>query len=89
MLFCHFRFNLDPLGKCSDEDLWTSLEIAQLRATVTSLEAGLGKVLVANPFMILKAVDKIIIGIKPKQFTKIIIAIKPYMVTSNGERLMV
>ncbi|XP_033643756.1 ATP-binding cassette sub-family C member 8-like [Asterias rubens] len=35
------RFNLDPLGKCSDEDLWTSLEIAQLRATVTSLEAGL------------------------------------------------
>ncbi|XP_071810168.1 ATP-binding cassette sub-family C member 9-like [Asterias amurensis] len=35
------RFNLDPFGKCSEEDLWNSLEIAQLKATVTGLDAGL------------------------------------------------
>ncbi|XP_022080967.1 ATP-binding cassette sub-family C member 9-like isoform X2 [Acanthaster planci] len=35
------RFNLDPHGKCSEEELWTALDIAQLKTVVTELDAGL------------------------------------------------
>ncbi|XP_071490287.1 ATP-binding cassette sub-family C member 9-like [Diadema antillarum] len=35
------RFNLDPLGERSDDEIWQALEIAQLKAVVTGLEKGL------------------------------------------------
>ncbi|XP_071510282.1 ATP-binding cassette sub-family C member 9-like, partial [Diadema antillarum] len=35
------RFNLDPLGEKSDDEIWQALEIAQLKAVVTGLEKGL------------------------------------------------
>ncbi|XP_072027036.1 ATP-binding cassette sub-family C member 9-like [Amphiura filiformis] len=35
------RFNLDPEGSCNDEELWKSLEIAQLKTLVSNLEQGL------------------------------------------------
>ncbi|XP_022104006.1 ATP-binding cassette sub-family C member 9-like [Acanthaster planci] len=35
------RFNLDPLGQCSEEELWNALEIAQLKATVSEIGQGL------------------------------------------------
>ncbi|XP_063235793.1 multidrug resistance-associated protein 1-like isoform X1 [Bacillus rossius redtenbacheri] len=36
------RQNLDPFEKLSDEDVWTALEHAHLRAFVKGLQAGLG-----------------------------------------------
>ncbi|XP_078462060.1 ATP-binding cassette sub-family C member 2-like [Lampetra planeri] len=35
------RMNLDPFGHHSDEELWSALEMAHLKAHVRSLEAGL------------------------------------------------
>jgi len=35
------RSNLDPFGKCSDDDLWTALEHSHLRTFVKSCDAGL------------------------------------------------
>ncbi|XP_038068240.1 ATP-binding cassette sub-family C member 8-like [Patiria miniata] len=35
------RFNLDPHGKCSEDELWTALDIAQLKAVVSELDTGL------------------------------------------------
>ncbi|XP_078469326.1 ATP-binding cassette sub-family C member 2-like [Lampetra planeri] len=35
------RMNLDPFGHHSDEELWSTLEMAHLKAHVQSLEAGL------------------------------------------------
>ncbi|KAH9270061.1 hypothetical protein BASA83_007891 [Batrachochytrium salamandrivorans] len=35
------RYNLDPFGTCSDTDLWASLESANLKEHIASLEGGL------------------------------------------------
>ncbi|XP_071807652.1 ATP-binding cassette sub-family C member 9-like [Asterias amurensis] len=35
------RFNLDPFDKCSDEDIWEAIGIAQLKNTLSNLPNGL------------------------------------------------
>jgi ABC-type multidrug transport system fused ATPase/permease subunit len=37
------RENLDPRGKYSDEQLWSALELAQVRSTASALPGGLGQ----------------------------------------------
>ena len=41
-MFQH-RYNLDPEGMKSDDDIWKSLEIAQLKHLITQLPSRLGE----------------------------------------------
>ena len=42
--FCVARFNLDPFDKCTDQEVWEAIGIAQLKGTVSNLPDGIGKV---------------------------------------------
>lgn len=44
------RFNLDPYGNHSDEEIWKSLEQAHLKAFVASQESGLDHLVAEGEF---------------------------------------
>ncbi|XP_030838922.1 ATP-binding cassette sub-family C member 9 isoform X2 [Strongylocentrotus purpuratus] len=44
------RFNLDPMGDRTDDEIWQSLEIAQLKTVVTELNLGLAELI--NSFIV-------------------------------------
>lgn len=37
-----FRYNLDPSGLKTDNELWEALDVAQLKEVVSNIDAGLG-----------------------------------------------
>jgi len=39
------RYNLDPLGHCSDEEIWQCLELANLRPVIEAMDNGLDSII--------------------------------------------
>ena len=66
--FMLLRHNLDPEDKKTDMELWEALETAQLKATVSKLENGLGKDNVIN-YLSLKVYNKLISRTDLKELT--------------------
>ena len=45
------RYNLDPFGECSDEEIWSALRLASLDEFVKSMDDGLDSIVAERLFI--------------------------------------
>ena len=45
------RYNLDPFGECSDEEIWNALRLASLDEFVKSMDDGLDSIVAERLFI--------------------------------------
>ena len=45
------RYNLDPFGECSDEEIWNALRLASLDGFVKSMDDGLDSIVAERLFI--------------------------------------
>ena len=51
MMTGSMRYNLDPFGECSDEEIWNALRLASLDEFVKSMDDGLDSIVAERLFI--------------------------------------